>query len=127
MEGTAAEGISAIQTPYALEAQGASAEAQGALEQAQSGATLYRTGTIGTNMTAESQYWSLENPLTSPNYASQMGVPGGTPDFVLSGTLNPGASVITNEAPGLGMNAGGGIQVVTSPGGVGGLSFTMPY
>jgi hypothetical protein len=78
-------------------------------------------------MAGESQYWSLENPLTSPGYAAQMGVPGGTPNFVLQGTLNPGASVITNVAPGLGVNAGGGIQIVTSPGGVGNLIFTMPY
>jgi hypothetical protein len=34
--------------------------------------------------------------------------------------------VITNEAPGLGLNPGGGIQIVTSPGGVGSLQFTMP-
>jgi RHS repeat-associated protein len=123
----AAEEAAAIQTPYALEAQSASAEAQAALGEVQNGATLYRTGTLGSNMTGESQYWSLENPLTSPGYASQMGVPGGTPNFVLSGTLNPEASVITNEAAALGSNAGGGIQIVTSPGGVGNLTFTMPY
>jgi hypothetical protein len=56
-----------------------------------------------------------------------MGVPKGVPDFVLSGKLNSGASVITNEAAALGKNAGGGIQVVTSPGGVGNLIYTMPY
>jgi hypothetical protein len=126
--GEAAEGAAAaIETPYALEAQSASAEARAALSQAQNGATLYRTGTLGSNMAGESQYWSLENPLTSPEYASQMGVPGGTPNFVLQGTLNPGASVITNEAAALGSNAGGGIPIVTSPGGVGNLIFTMPY
>jgi hypothetical protein len=124
--GAAAEETAAIETPYALEAQSSSAEAQAALGQVQSGATLYRTGTLGSNMGGESQYWSLQNPLTTPGYASQMGVPGGALDFVLSGTLNRGASVITNEAAALGSNAGGGIQVVTSPGGVGNLTFTMP-
>ena len=124
---SAISGAAAIQTPYALEVQSASAEAQAALSEAQNGANLYRTGTTGSNMAAESQYWSLENPLTNPGYASQMGVPGGTPNFVLQGTLTPGASVITNEAAALGTNAGGGIQVVTSPGGVGNLIFTMPY
>jgi hypothetical protein len=119
--------IAAIQTPYALEAQSASAEAQAALNQVQNGATLCRTGTLGSNMAAESQYWSLQNPLTTPGYANQMGVPSGAPNFVLSGTLNPGASVITNEAAALGSNAGGGIQIVTSPGGVGNLNFAMPY
>jgi hypothetical protein len=123
----AAEGAAAIETPYALEVQSASAEAQAALSQAQNGATLYRTGTLGSNMAGESQYWSLQNPLTNPGYASQMGVPGGTPNFLLQGTLSPGASVITNEAAALGSNVGGGIQIVTSPGGVANLIFTMPY
>jgi hypothetical protein len=121
------EEVAGIQTPYTLEVQSASAEAQAALAQAQSGATMYRTGTMGSNMAGESQYWSLQNPLTSPGYASQMGVPGGVPNFVLSGTLNPSGSVITNEAAALGSNAGGGIQIVTSPGGVGNLIYTMPY
>lgn len=44
----------------------------------------------------------------------------------MQGTLNPGASAVTNEAAPLGANPGGGIQVVTSPGGVGSLTFTMP-
>jgi hypothetical protein len=112
-----------ITTPYAVEVQGASAEAQATLSQVQGGATLYRTGELGTSMTGESQYWSLQNPLSYSNYASGVGAPGVTPDFVMSGTLNPGASVVTNAAPGLGSNAGGAIQVVTNPGGVGNLWF----
>jgi acyl-CoA synthetase (NDP forming) len=68
-------------------------------------------------MGSESQYWSLSNP-ESAEYAEQMGMPSVAPNFVIQGTLNDGASVITNEAPGLGANAGGGIQVVTQPGGV---------
>jgi hypothetical protein len=75
-------------------------------------------------MAGESQYWSLQNPALSADYASQMGMPGVATNFVMSGTLNQGAAVVTNEAAGLGANAGGGIQVVTSPGGVGGLSFS---
>lgn len=56
----AAEGTTAsITTPYAVEVQSSSAEAQAALAQAQNGATLYRTGQLGTSMTGESQYWSL--------------------------------------------------------------------
>jgi hypothetical protein len=76
-------------------------------------------------MAGESQYWSLTSPL-SPGYASQVGLPGVTPDFIMGGTLAPSASVITNEAAALGANAGGGIQVVVSPGGVTGLCFHMP-
>jgi hypothetical protein len=123
---SAAEETASITTPYAVEAQSASAEAQAALSQAQNGATLYRTGQLGTSMTGESQYWSLQNPLLNPNYAAEMGMPGVTPDFIMTGTLNPGASVIANEAPGLGANLGGKIQIVTQPGGVGNLGFHMP-
>jgi len=76
----AAEETASITTPYAVEAQSSSAEAQAALAQAQNGATLYRTGQLGTSMTRESQYRSLQNPLLNPNYASEMGMPGGTTD-----------------------------------------------
>lgn len=76
-------------------------------------------------MAAESQYWSLQNPL-GPGYAGQMGMPGVTPDFIMGGSLNPGASVLTNPARALGANVGGGIQVVTSPSGVGIQWFVMP-
>jgi len=76
-------------------------------------------------MAGESQYWSLSSPL-NPGYAGQMGVPGVAPNFIMGGTVAPGASVITNEAAALGANAGGGVQIVTSPGGVTGLWFHMP-
>ncbi len=115
----------AIATPYAVEVQSASLEAEAALSEVESGATVYRTGEFGKSMAGESQYWSLQNPL-SPGYAGNMGVPNVTPDFIMGGTLNPGASVITNEAMRLGANVGGGVQVVVSPGGVGGLWFYMP-
>jgi RHS repeat-associated protein len=125
LRGLVASSARAIQTPYRLEVQASSSEALSALGQAQSGARLYRSGTIGSSMAGESQYWSLMNP-GSPSYAGLMGVPAGTPNFVLSGVLRPGASVITNEAAALGANAGRGIQVVTRPGGVENLIFTMP-
>ncbi|HEX3627107.1 MAG TPA: choice-of-anchor Q domain-containing protein [Verrucomicrobiae bacterium] len=121
-----ADGTVSITTPYAVEAQSSSTAAQTALAQAQNGATLYRMGQTGVSMTGESQYWSLQNPLLDPNYANSMGMPGVTSDFIMTGTLNPGASVIANEAPGLGANTGNGIQIVTEPGGVGGLTFHMP-
>jgi hypothetical protein len=101
------------------------AGARAALSDAQSGATLYRTGELGKSMAAESQYWSLQNPLT-PGYAGQMGMPGVKPNFMMGGSLNSGASVLTNTAGGLGTNAGGGLQVITSPGGVGIQWFVMP-
>jgi RHS repeat-associated protein len=115
-----------ITTPYATEVQSSSAQAQAALAQAQNGATLYRMGQTGVSMTGESQYWSLQNPLLNPNYANSMGMPGVTSDFIMTGTVRTGASVIANEAPGLGANTGNGIQIVTEPGGVEGLTFHMP-
>jgi RHS repeat-associated protein len=113
-----------ITTPYAVEVQSTTAEAQAALADVENGAQLYRMGELGENMAGESQYWSLENPLSNPDYANQMGLPGTNPNFVMSGTVNEGAGVVTNYAPGLGSNAGGGIQVVVTPGGVGNLTFT---
>jgi len=59
-------------------------------------------------------YAKLDNPQSLNLYA-----------FVANNplTLNPGAAAGTNAAPGLGANAGGAIQVVTQPGGVGNLWF----
>jgi len=76
-------------------------------------------------MATESQYWSLQNPLT-PGCAGRMGMPEVSTDFLMGGSLKPGASVITNKAPRLLTNSGGGIQVVTSPYGVDISWFVMP-
>jgi RHS repeat-associated protein len=114
-----------IRTPYKMEAQSMSASARTALGETKAGATLYRTGQLGKSMAAESQYWSLQNPLT-PGYAGQMGMPTVAQDFIMGGSLNSGASVLTNAASGLGVNVGGGVQVVTSPMGVGIQWFVMP-
>ena len=118
-------GTAAIQTPYALEVQSMSVEAQAAIAEVRGGATVFRAGQLGESMAGESQYWSLSHPL-GPGYASQVGLPGVTPNFIMGGTVSPGAAVITNEAAALGANAGGGIQVVTSPGAATGLWFHMP-
>ena len=122
---TLAAKTTALSTPYRLEVQGFSTEARTALTQAQSGSPLFRTGQLGKSMAGESQYWSLQNPL-APGYANSMGMPNVTPNFIMGGTLNPGASVIANQALGLGANTGLGIQIVTSPGGVGINWFHMP-
>jgi len=123
--GLEAEGTPSITTDYAVETQGGSLAEQAALADAQSGATLYRTGELGTSMAGESQYYSLQNPLT-PGYANSMGMPNVTPNFIMGGTLNQGASAIANQAGALGANAGQGIQIVTSPGGVVINWFYMP-
>jgi hypothetical protein len=114
-----------IATPYAVEIQGLSTGARTALGEARSGATLFRSGELGRSMAAESQYWSLQNPLT-PGYAGQMGAPAVNTNFLMGGSLRPGAPVITNQAMRIGSNRGGGIQAVTTPGGVEIYWFVMP-
>jgi hypothetical protein len=116
------EATAAIATDYGVEVQSASAEAQAALEQARAGAMLYRSGEMTVSAAGEAQYWSLTNPLT-PGYANAMGIPNVATNFVMVGTLAPGAAVITNEAAALGANAGGAIQIVTEPGAVTNLWF----
>jgi RHS repeat-associated protein len=116
---------SAIQTAYVTEVTSTSLEARLAISAVRNGATLHRAGELGESMAGESQYWSLQNPI-SPGYASQMGMPGVRVNFIMGGTLNPGTSAIANEAAALGANPGAGIQIVTSPNGVGNLWFYMP-
>jgi hypothetical protein len=123
--GRLALGPSVIQTPYAIEVASSSVGARTAISAARNGATLYRAGELGESMAGESQYWSLQTPM-SPGYASQMGIPGVRVNFIMGGTLNPGASAIANEAAALGANPGAGIQIVTSPNGLGNLWFYMP-
>jgi hypothetical protein len=55
-------------------------------------------------------------------------MPGGaaTPDWMMGGQVRSGASVITREAPGLGVNAGGSLEAVVPPGGVQINWFHMP-
>jgi RHS repeat-associated protein len=122
------DGLESIVTPYAVETQSTTAEAQAALADVNNGAMLYRSGTLGDNMAAESQYWSLNNPLLTPNYPQSMGMPGaGSGDpFILGGQLIPNSAAITNYAPGLGSNPGGGLQVVTTPGAVNVTFFHTP-
>lgn len=100
-----------------------------ALQRAQSGATLYRAGTLGVQNTTDAQFWSFENPLNNSNYANQMGMPEiGTPtfDWVMAGKLAPRANLVTRPAPALGVNAGGNVEAVVNPGSVNIQWFYMP-
>ena len=105
-------------------------EAQAALQQVQSGATVYRQGQFGVQNTADAQFWSLNNPATTPGYAGSMGMPAGSaaPDWIMGGTVQPGAPVITRPAPAGpgGVNPGGNIEAVVNPGDVQGSWFHMP-
>lgn len=117
---TLASRVANITTPHGVARQASTAEALAARSTVESGATLYRIGTTGVSNTVGAQYWSLENPLSS-GYASRYGVPAANianANFIETATLRPGASFVTRPAPGVGSNRGGGIEVVTNPGGV---------
>jgi RHS repeat-associated protein len=116
-----------IATPFGRALQSTTAEAAEARVAAQSGATLYRSGVLGSSSGPEAQFWSLENPL-NPGYAAKYGLPPESVafDFVETATLKSGASFITREAPGILENGGGAIEVVVNPGGVSMTGFSMP-
>jgi len=122
-----AEGIA---TPYGQALQATTPEAQAALQEVQSGATVYRQGQFGVQNTTDAQFWSLNNPATTPGYAGKMGMPAGstTTDWIMGGTVRPGAPVITRPAPAGpgGVNLGGNIEAVVNPGDVQGTWFYMP-
>jgi RHS repeat-associated protein len=109
-----------IATPKGPALQSASEAAMAARAQVLSGAKLYRIGTMGRSGAAEAQYWALEPP-TTPGFAQRYGIPPENvtnADFIAVGTLKPGTRFITREAPSVGTNKGGGIEVVVPENGV---------
>jgi RHS repeat-associated protein len=116
-----------VRTPYGLAFQSLSREALAARRAINGGATMYRGGVLGRSAAAEGQFWALESPLNL-GYAQRYGIPAVNSafDFVLSGVIKPGAKYITRRAPGIGSNAGGGVEVVVRSGGVNSRSFFMP-
>jgi RHS repeat-associated protein len=117
---------SSISTPYGTAYQSSSQASLAAMDEVLTGAPLYRLGTLGRSAATEAQFWSLEDPskyLNDPAaFAQKFGIPAenlknGT-FFIEKGQLNFGASFITREAPGVGTNGGGAVEVVTNPGGV---------
>ena len=116
-----------VGTPYGPAVQSMTAEARAALSQVENGATLYKGGVLGRSETGASQFLSLESPL-NPGYAGRYGIPpqNANFEFILTGKVQPGASVITRPAPGIPPNPGGGIEAVTTPGSFRLDSFYMP-
>jgi hypothetical protein len=113
----------AIATPHGAAVQGLSETALAARSQVQQGATLYRVGTTGRSGAAEAQFWALEHPST-PGFASQYGIPPANIqnlNFIEAGTLRPGTPFVTRQAPPVGSNLGGGIEIVVPEGRVLGL------
>lgn len=80
---------------------------------------------MGKSSAAEAQYWSLENPLDIVDvseFAKKYGIPE---DNLISGNFfveiaNPKLNIpkITREAPGVGNNVGGSIEIVVPRNGV---------
>ncbi len=117
-----------VKTPYGTALQEATPAAQTAMAEARAGGTVYRQGSFGVQETTGAQFWSPANPASTPNYASGVGMSGGaaTPNWVMGGTVRPGAAAVSRSAPGLGTNVGGKIEIVVQPGGVCGTWFCMP-
>ena len=113
-----------IETPYGLAYQENSKEAKIIREAVEQGCELYRGGTLGRSKTVDAQFWATENPLL-PGYADKYGVDFTQLDYIIKGRLKPNSEFVTRTAPGLGNNAGGGIEVVTTPFGVKIESFNM--
>ena len=91
-----------------------------ARKKVEQGASLFRIGTMDKSQAAEAQFWSMEHPLT-PGFAERHGIPAGNierADFIEVATLKPGTDFVTRPAPGVGDNAGGGIEVVVPANGV---------
>lgn len=116
-----------ISTPYGNAVQDLTKDALAARPRVTSGATLYKGGKLGVSQGPESQFWSLENPL-SPGYAKRYGIPAANAkfDFVETATLKPGEDFIVRAAPGVGANPGGALEIVVNPGGVKLGGFVMP-
>ena len=86
---------------------------------------VYRAGQFGRSNTTDAQFWAPENPL-SPGYAEKYGVDFKNVDYIIRGKIKSGVNFITRPAPGLGSNAGGGLEIVTNPNDVGIDSYIMP-
>jgi hypothetical protein len=80
------------------------------------GRSVYKIGMKNQSNTGlESQFWSLENPLTTPNYGKKYGIPEANLkniDFVETGIVKKDVPFITRPAPAVGDNFGGGIEIV---------------
>jgi hypothetical protein len=116
----AARTMPPITTPYGPAHQMFTRTALEARNSVENGATLWRMGSMGKSTGPESQFWALEMPQ-SAGFARRMGIPAKNvvhADFHESAVLRPGSPFITREAPGVGRNTGGGIEVVVPEGGV---------
>jgi hypothetical protein len=107
--------IPRIWTPYGYAYQEYTDEALQARELVSSGAPLYKWGTLGNSNISGSQFWSLQNPILTPGYVADLGIPAENvigDQFLAVGQTVTG-NFITRAAPAMGNNPGGAIEVVT--------------
>lgn len=105
-----------IDTPYGPAVQSLDSDALLKKDLVKQGTPLYRLGTNGRSQMTGGQFWSLEHPLKTPDFAKRHGIPEQNvehADFVLVATIATGVPFVTRKAPGIGENGGGAIEVVT--------------
>lgn len=108
--------VDTIETPYGKAQQDYSMEALELRNKAKNGEVeLYRGGVLGVSETTEAQFWAPEPPFNS-GYANKYGVANDNFDYYVKGHLKPDTDFITRQAPGLGKNSGGALEIVTKPG-----------
>jgi len=121
-----------IATPRGPAVQENSAAAKEALQEVRSGKTVYKQGAFGDSKTVDvnnsvnAQYWALQNPLRTPNYAKKFGLPNNKVDFIMGGKVPSWSPVVTRKSVPVGKNPGGEIEAVVPEGGMTKLWFHMP-
>ncbi len=108
-----------VDTPYGLATQSLKPEALAARDEVLRGARVFKGGNANSLPAEKSQFFALEHPST-PGYEGRYGVPKENLPFewVASGRIRPGTDFVTRVAPVVGDTTGGGIEVVTWPGGL---------
>ena len=106
-----------VETPYGTARQSLSPRALWLRYKIGRGASIFRGGQFGHSSAVEGQFWAPENPL-SPGYEAKYGVAFDQLEWILEGTIKPGARFVTRPAPPYGNNPGGAIEVVVESMGV---------
>ena len=117
-----------VLTPWGTARQLPTTAADDLRMQVESGQLVQRGGNFPNSAANDAQFFSSESPL-SPGFANRVGagnLDGATPDFIMGGRVRSGSNFVTREAPGLGANEGGGLEIVTEPGAVEFEFFVMP-
>lgn len=105
-----------VKTPYGLVFQSTLPKAIRVRSMVARGKQIYKIGTRTESNTGEqSQFWSIENPITAKHYRSRYSVPRENlerADFVEIGKVREGTTFITRPAAPKFGGKGGGIEIV---------------